>query len=250
MEDVLYAQFDVIEENHWWWRSRRAIVYSLLDSLFPGKDSHRVLDFGCGMGGTLKDLPKRFEGHGADVEPKAVAACKANHGLENVVVSDGMRLPYDDGHFDAVLALDVLEHIDDPRPPVAEIRRVLKRGGVFIASVPAFPWLWTRWDEINLHKRRYTKKTLRPLLNNAGLSVEFDSYINCLLMPLAALRIIHEKFFSGDKKDLPIGADVPSGFINRTFERLFSMERHWLGRRYVLPWGSSLLAVARRKRAD
>lgn len=105
-----------------------------------GSPSGRILDFGCGKGravvmGRAKGLDMvgadSFDGcyrHWGD----AVDPAAAGHVLR---IEDG-RIPYPDEHFDVVLSNMVFEHIADPRPALAEVRRVLKPGGAFLAFFP------------------------------------------------------------------------------------------------------------------
>ena len=130
MDSRLYEQFAAVEEDHWWWYGRRALVFSFLESLPSSTPRPRLLDFGCGTGALLKHLPPAFEGFGIDSSSDAVEQCK-KRGLKNVVQSDGGPLPFADGFLDCVLMLDVLEHLDseDGRVPVLEEEWDVDRNG-------------------------------------------------------------------------------------------------------------------------
>jgi SAM-dependent methyltransferase len=107
--------------------------------------TRRVLDFGAGSGVLTRDLSARFERvDSVDLHTDSLAWVKRRFGLENVSITtlDGSKLPFDDASFDAVFAADVLEHFEDRRPALREIRRVLKPGGLFIASGPTENFLY------------------------------------------------------------------------------------------------------------
>ncbi|MBI3551108.1 MAG: class I SAM-dependent methyltransferase [Elusimicrobia bacterium] len=247
MEPALYDLFYDIEEEHWWWRSRRTIALVALERLIPGPERARVLDIGCGMGAFLRALPARFEGYGVDISEKAIEGCRAK-GMTRVFQTKGPELPFGPGFFDAACAFDVLEHLDDEGPLLVEAARVLKAGGRLLATVPAFPFLATRWDELNEHKRRYLKDGLIGVLERHGFRVEFCSYCNFLLFPLALARSLHERVWGrpdAQGSEIP-GAAVPAKHVNAVLEGAFSSERHWLADARALPWGSSLIVWARK----
>lgn len=239
--------FSDIEEEHWWWRSRRAIILDLLDRLLPEPGPHRVLDFGCGLGAMLRALPPHIEGYGVDASERAVEGCH-RHGMARVLHSPGPELPFSSGFFNGALALDVLEHLDEEGPLLRELGRVMKEDGSLIATAPAFPWLWTHWDELNQHRRRYTRQTLSATLDAHGFRVRFCSYMNFFLFPLAMLRRISEIRKSSEENSFPAGARIPSPGLNRLLAAVFGSERLWLNREKNLPWGSSLIAIAQKRR--
>jgi hypothetical protein len=78
-------------------------------------------------------------------------------------------LPFADGAFDAVFMLDVLEHLADPAPLVGELGRVLTPGGLTVIMVPARPELWSYWDEMHGHQRRYTKPSLAAVFGEGWM---------------------------------------------------------------------------------
>lgn len=73
--------------------------------------------------------------------------------------------------FDALLALDVIEHLDDDRGAVMRMASLLKPGGLAIISVPALPELFSDFDEVQGHRRRYVPETLRAAFQDTGLTV-------------------------------------------------------------------------------
>jgi SAM-dependent methyltransferase len=128
-----------------------------------------VLDVGCGLGcfGRLKPDPSIVV-HGVDVDAGAVARAGQ---WERTVVVDLERgsLPHDSGSFDAVFAKDILEHLDTPSVLVGEIRRVLRPGGVLVASFP-MEYPWVVWDDYT-HVRGFTRAAAAMLFEDVGFEV-------------------------------------------------------------------------------
>lgn len=146
------------------------------------------LDVGCGDGGTtgtwLAGHGRRYTG--VDISANAVAEAQS-HGLNALHIDDASSLPFDDGLFNAVMFVEVLEHLFEPHVAVAEARRVLRPGGVLIATVPNVAY-WRRradlavlgrWNPLgdtmsviapwrDPHLRFFTPATLSRMLEQAG----------------------------------------------------------------------------------
>jgi hypothetical protein len=132
----------------------------------------------------------------------------------------------------------VLEHVEEDREALVSIAQRLKPGGRILITVPAHPWMWSAHDEVNHHKRRYTRKTLKAVVEAAGLKLEMMSWFNSLLFPLAATaRALGRITGKTDSDD-----SMPPAAINRVLEGLFGIERYALGR-LPFPPGVSLVAI-------
>jgi SAM-dependent methyltransferase len=131
--------------------------------------SGRLLDVGCGTGW----LAEHFEDYtGVDGSPDAVSEAVARG--RNVSLADvDQPLPFDDASFDGVVLKDLLEHVADPVAVVAEVRRVLRPGGIVFASSPdAQRWVWDDYT----HRRPFTRKAFRLLFRDGGFTVEHVGY--------------------------------------------------------------------------
>jgi SAM-dependent methyltransferase len=157
------------------------------------------------------------------------------------VQSSGESLPLGNGVYDAALALDVLEHIDD-EAAARELARVLRPGGLLFVTVPAFSFLWGVRDIEAGHRRRYRRAGLERLLRGAGLTVEESGYYQFWLFPLTVLSRLAGRQ-SARTRDME---DLPSGWINRLFSKINRWEVR-LGETVRWPWGSSLYVVARKE---
>jgi SAM-dependent methyltransferase len=246
LREDFYDEYYEVEDRHWWFRGRRRIVLAVLDkSLRPGASGYtrRILDLGCGTGTMLGHLRAFGDAEGAEADQRAVELCR-RRGEGRVRLLESDKLPFREDSFDVLTALDVLEHIDDDAGAMREVARVLRPGGIFLATVPANPWMWGPQDEISHHFRRYRARELRRRIVDANLSLMRLTHFNSILFgPIAAVRLA--------RRLRPRPAEVRSDFeltaegpMNDLLARLFALESGWLRRRN-LPFGVSLLAVAR-----
>jgi SAM-dependent methyltransferase len=245
-----YAEYFALEDKHWWFVGRRRLLLKLLGRVFRPADSdarREILDVGCGTGTMLQHLSAYGNTTGADADAEAVYFCR-KRGLENVLQLTDATLPFEPGSFDLVTVLDVLEHIDDDLGMLREVFRVLKPDGLLLATVPAYRFLWGPQDEISLHKRRYRAKELKARLEQAGFSLLKLSYFNTFLFPFIAAIRLGRKIVPGPPAELKSDFTLTkAGFLNQLLASIFSWERHLITR-FDLPFGVSIVALARKKR--
>lgn len=185
---------------------------------------------------------------GVDADENAVSFCE-RRGLGNVELFDGLSLPFPDKSFDLVTMFDVLEHIEDDRFAVVEAFRVLKPGGTFMLTVPAYEFLWGRQDEVSLHKRRYIASELRSRISEQSFRIVKLSYFNTFLFPgIAAIRLLRRLLPSRREEVADLKSDFSLtrlGPLNSLLATLFGFERFIVGRMNV-PFGISIVCIARR----
>lgn len=239
-----------MEDVHWWFVARRRIFLSLLDRYLKDGSATppRILDVGCGTGTMLTYLARYGVAEGIDMDEDAIQYCH-QRGLTRVSQAGADRLPFADGTFGLVTALDVIEHIDDDRAALHEVLRVLSPGGSFLVAVPAYRFLWGRQDDINLHKRRYVARELRQRLASTGFEVVRLSYINAVLFPaIAAVRLVRHLLPKPEnvKSDFTFPAPRPLNFL---LGHVFGAER-FVVNRFDIPFGVSIMALARKPLAN
>jgi SAM-dependent methyltransferase len=188
LDEWRYRELYELEDRHWWFRGRRAVIWSLLRRAgLPS--SPRILDAGCGTGRNLVEFERLGDVEGVDVSEDAVAFCR-RRGLDGVLRAPLDELPYDDGRFGLILATDVLEHLDDDRRALAELRRVASIGARLVVTVPAYSWLWSEHDVSMHHRRRYTLRRLQGRVAGTGWRPIVRSYFFSVVLPaVAAVRI-------------------------------------------------------------
>lgn len=231
------------ERRHWWFAGKRAIIRDLLRRYLTPPPGRRplVADVGCGTGALLEELSREYDVIGADGSPLA-RDLAARKGLTVLPCHLPADLPLPREGCDAVIMSDVLEHIDDDAGSARSAAAALRPGGVFIATVPAHPWLWTRHDDHHHHKRRYTRSGFARLFENAGLSRELLSYYNIALFPaMVGSRMLSRALGINGKLE----AAVPPAPINAIARAVFSAEGALLPR-MASPIGASLIAVYRK----
>jgi SAM-dependent methyltransferase len=169
MDKVLYGQYYEIKDRHWWFEARKAIILGLLDSYLPASSQRVVLDAGCGTGGLLKDLQRYGKVVAADFSEEAVKFCKLRgHPIFQCSV---LNTPFRANSFDSIVGLDLSEHLDEDLVALQELVRICKAGGYLCLAVPAFQFPWSSHDELNHHKRRYSKPQLEGQLRSTRFQV-------------------------------------------------------------------------------
>ena len=148
-------------------------------------------------------------------------------------------IPLSQGGFGLVLALDVIEHVENDEAAVRSLAGLCRPDGLVVITVPAGPWLWSRHDERNGHFRRYTRDGLRRLITHAGLEVVRLTSFNTVLLPVVATARTAGRMLGLDTA----GTSLPPTPINQAFLKLLSLEARLLPR-IDLPAGVSLLALA------
>lgn len=243
MHESEYHKIFQFESNHWWFAERRRLLRFLLQRFLPDHGA-KILDVGCGTGHHLLYVQRLGyqAAQGIERSPLAYAFCK-QLGLQHVVQGDAAATPYGDGQFDAVLVLDVLEHLPDDNAGMREIWRILKPGGLVILTVPAFHFLWSRHDKILEHYRRYRLRDVETLAKRQHFSVEHSSYFFCAIFPLVVTYRYVAKLLRLDRtSDLEATAE-PFNSLLKVLGRLEIGLVHHVHR---LPFGTSLAVVLKK----
>ena len=232
-----------VEQSHWWHTGRRKIIASFVADICRRVTDRRprILDVGCGTGANLLMLSQFGDAEGVDISEDALAFCR-ERGLANVKLGAAEKLPYDDGTFDLVTALDVVEHLDDDLSGLSEMRRVLRPGGRVLLFVPTFMFLWGVQDDVSNHRRRYRLPELRRVLEQAGFEVERTTYANItFFLPILLVRKLMRA--TGIKAESENNITVSS--LNGVLGRILGAES-WMLKRVNIPFGVSGLCVARK----
>lgn len=245
MERSEYRRLYELEDELWWFRGMERISLSLLRRHAGKEQARDVLDAGCGTGGMLKTLARLGRAIGVDRSEEAVKFARRREGLR-VLRADVEHLPFASESFDIVTSFDVLYHLDvgDDVGALREIARVLRPQALCLIRVPANDALRSRHDEAVHTRERYSKSELISKLERAGLTPEFVSFANCLLYPVAVLKRKTERF----SRRTPEGSEVQA--VGAGLNRLLTLPlivESWLLKRVALPFGLSLVAIARKE---
>jgi SAM-dependent methyltransferase len=229
-----------LEEDHWWYVGRRRVIHAAVGTLGlpPGA---RILDAGCGSGRNMVEFAQYGTVTGLELADASVALARARE-VGEVVHGSVYEMPFPADSFDLGVSLDVIEHLDDDRLSLRELRRVVRPGGRALITVPAYPWLWSSHDRVNHHRRRYTRSSLLDAASDAGWEPVRVSYFNSLLLPAAIVaRGVQRLRVSSEDPQTDLRRTPRP--LNRALQVPMSMEARVIRRGRRIPFGLSLLAV-------
>jgi SAM-dependent methyltransferase len=238
MDRAAYDRMAEIDKDHWWFVARRKIIAALIERHRPKPGPLRILEVGAGTGSNLALLQRFGTVDAIEPDDDARAFAEQRSGLS---IKGGYlpHVPLDDGAYDLIVLLDVLEHIPQDVEALAYLRTKLAPGGRILVTVPGAPWMWSAHDVAHHHQRRYTGRQLRETFERAGLAPRFLSHFNTLLFPLIALVRLVGKITGKEGGD----DAMPSRPVNAVLTALFGAERHWVAS-LSMPFGVSIAIVA------
>jgi 2-polyprenyl-3-methyl-5-hydroxy-6-metoxy-1,4-benzoquinol methylase len=268
MDAKLYDELWNVEQSHWWFQARRHIVWSLVCRYMgvSGMDTARsgheiscimptqsrghatrrlqICELGCGTGGNLAAVADRHDVVGVECSPHALeyARRRLGHRVRRGSLPHNIDLPPES--FDVVLLTDVLEHIEDDTRSARTALQLLRPGGIVVATVPAYQWLYSPRDAHHHHFRRYSKRRFRELWIDRGAEILLLSHYNTILFPAAAAARLASKWLPTCKQ--PGDLAIPPTPLNGFLARIMRSESNLLGR-LPLPFGLSLVAVVRNR---
>lgn len=245
MDPSLYPRMAEVEDAHWWFAARRAIVDRIIGRLGLPPEA-AILEPGCGTGGNFPMLARRGQLFAIDADESAIGFAQAR-GLGQVARGSlPQAIPFGDRRFDLVVMTDVLEHLDDQAGTLRALHARLRPGGWLLMTVPAMAWLWSDHDVTHHHRRRYRACELRALVSAGGFDVRYLSYYNFLLFPIIAGARMWQRLGARDCASTNGRHDLamPPAAINSILRRIFSSERYLVGTARI-PFGVSLILLAR-----
>ncbi len=233
-----------LEAGSFWFRARNALIRMMLKRYFA--ELRSFLELGCGTGFILATVREAFPKAaiwGTEMLAAGLPWAKARIPSASLIQGDGRNLPFIE-EFDVIGAFDVLEHVQEDVAVLGEIFRSVRRGGGLILTVPQHPWLWSRADEFAHHKRRYSRRELVEKVTLAGFKIlRLTSFVS-LLMPVLVTSRLQSRLVR-KARDPWVEFQLPP-IIDRTFERVMSVERWLIGHGISFGVGGSLLLVARK----
>jgi len=230
------------EDSYFWFVAKDRLLCDLLRRESKSSKNHRVADIGCGTGGLCARVSEWTKPVAIDSDATALKFCRRRN-LNSLMQAQVENLPLESDSFDALIASDVIEHLDDDAAAVEEMYRAVSPGGAVILTVPAMPRLWGPHDLALGHKRRYTRKLLKRLLCDAGFNkVRIFSFMSTITPLIATVRLI-EKYFKTAKPQETISYELPA-FINSLLLVLLDFERFLARNGIDLFIGATLVAVA------
>lgn len=236
-----YSNLSRVEKAHWYYAGKRQLVRGWIDRCNPGKRRLRILDCGAGTGCFAEELAKVHEVHVLDDHEESLRILRTKFPAAQVHCLEAAgRLPFEDASFDVITALDVLEHIEHDDAALAEMHRVLRPGGVMVATVPASMRLWSDWDVSLHHFRRYDRRMLAALFAKQGhWQTIWLNYTNFAIFPAAWLVRRCSAFRSKQRHE----DSIPPAWINSMLQWIFVAQGMT---RLRVPFGVSLICISRK----
>ncbi|MFP4527504.1 MAG: class I SAM-dependent DNA methyltransferase [Candidatus Kapaibacterium sp.] len=241
MQEIVYHKNYELESSYWWFVARNKIIYKIIKNKTDLRENEMILDAGCGTGGFSEFMSRHFRMIGLDTSSIALEYAK-KRGLVHLFNTTLGEFPKEEWAIRAITMLDVLEHIDDDLEAMRQAYDLLPPGGWLIATVPAYMWLWSRHDEMHMHKRRYNLREFREKLQNAGFDIEYSSYFNTLLFIPAVIKRMMNRVFN-QSSDQPVDEVAP--WLNKVFTGIFGFESTILPA-LKFPMGLSIICIARK----
>lgn len=243
MNKSYYKDYFYLERNHWWFLARKKILHDYISGV-AGQRKLKILNIGAATGASSVMLSEFGEVTSIEYDADCCRFVEEETGMKFVCASI-TDLPYENASFDMVCAFDVVEHIDDDQKAVDEMYRVCRNDGYLLCTVPAYQFLWSHHDEVNMHYRRYTLGRFKKLFTSG--KIMFGSYFNFLLFfPIAAFRLIDRmlKIKSIRKK---AGSDftiTENKTLDKIFYKIMVADNFFFKSKISLPFGiSAFLAV-------
>ena len=248
MQHDYYKEYYDIERNHWWFIAREKIISNYVKKLI--NDKHlpekeiKILNIGCGPGRSSQYLSNFGAVTSLEYDKDCCEFASERTGL-NIINGSITELPFEENSFDLVCAFDVIEHVENDSLAVSEVKRVAKREGILIITVPAFMSLWSHHDVINHHYRRYKINQIEKLFNKEQKGTKiFTTYFNFFLFPPIYIVRSLSNLFLSIKNRPGSGSDFETfkaGILNTILYNVMAFESKLVNKNIKLPFGVSVL---------
>lgn len=237
------------ESESWLKKGRRNLLSSMVRQSGGGRKDLKLLEVGAGVGQNVPALLEFGQVDVIEISDVGLEALKKIGGIRQVM---GDPIPFDlKETYDVIVAMDVVEHIEDDREALSWMAQHLKPGGLLFATVPAYQWLFSEHDVALHHFRRYTARRLKRAFPSS-VEVLRCGYFNSVLFPVAASVRLSKKLVQGNSKERP--ARKQSGLmprpVNALFQRVLDSEVWAIRKGLDLPFGLSVYCLAKRPPAQ
>ena len=242
--DFAEGWYEIASDDHFWLRWRFNFLLKELRRLGFDLDQPQIgLDIGCGMGVVQQQLQQAtaWRADGCDLNRWALAqhSTAAGRALYYDITDRRAELS---GAYDFIVLFDVIEHIAETRPFIEAAVHHLKPGGYALVNVPACQAVYSRYDAVLGHCRRYDRPGLRRHLEEAGLAVVSMRYWGLLLLPVALARKLYVDHMGSPEAIMKAGFAPPGRWASALLSSALAIESIFP----APPIGASLLAIARR----
>ncbi len=239
-----HGRLAALEAGNFWFKARNELILWGLNKFFP--QAQTMLEIGCGTGFVLKALEdSRPEGRlvGTEVHVSGLEVARRRVTARTELVQlDATSLPFSD-EFEVAGVFNVIEHIKDDEKVLREIAKALKTGGGLLVTVPHHASLWSEFDEVAKHVRRYSTSELVDKLRRCGFEILFVTSFSSLLLPI---MVLSRRAHRGTPEELVLKQFLIPRWVNFVLDRILGFERFLIKSGVTFPFGGSLFLVARK----
>ncbi len=239
---------DDVGQGSFWVASRIRLLKREIIRAVGGIDSPKFLEIGCGNGALLAALASEpgIGLLGSEISLRGLRSAREQCPSVELIQMNASAIPFAD-EFDTIGAFDVIEHIKDDMTVLHGICKALKPAGQLVLTVPQHQFMWSGLDEFVQHQRRYSRRDLLRKLESAGFQVTYVTSFVFMLFPL----MLVSRLFDRRRNTQISAADFDkkvrfSPLINRAFDFFMRIDELMIDHRWSLPWGGTLLVVARK----
>ena len=243
MKPIAYREMYENELSHAWYVTTRKLMINILKKHL--KMNAKILDVGCGTGGTIKFLKEAgfINVSGLDNHHQAIKYCH-KRGLKNVLLGDVNNLPFKSQSFNGVICMDVLYHKGlNPQKALGEFRRVLKSDGILYIEEPSYNWIKSKHDSVIETERRYTTSSIENLVKSGNFNILKRSYFNSILSFPIFIKKLKDKVSSQHTESSDVYR-LPT-LVNSVMLSIMEVEG-LLVKNSNLPFGLSVISVVKK----
>lgn len=248
-DQSLHNKLIFLEKNNFWFISRNNLILFLLKKFRP--NFKNLLEIGCGTGFVLKMIAENFQNSnilGTEIYESVVKIAKKRLiKLKNIkIFKMDARKMKQNNKYDIVAAFDVIEHIKEEAIVLNNIYKSLKQNGLLIITVPQHKFLWSIYDEIGFHQRRYSIKYVKFILSKNKFKIDYSTSFNSFLLPIMFLSRFLNKFKNINNYDILHELKLGKT-LNFLFKKILEFELFLIKRGIRIKFGGSLVIVASKK---
>ena len=236
------------ESTNWLHKSRRDLMVSLLKNALNDSKSLSILEIGAGVGQNTVYLQKLGTVDVVEINEAGIEALRAIPNIRKIITQP---IPFNlDESYDIIVAMDVLEHIQNDKMAISWMFNSLRPGGILLLTVPAYQWLFSEHDIALHHFRRYSIPKLNQILPS-NIDIIRCGYFNTMLFPMIALLRIYKNFLLKSKKNQTnFKAKKQSNSLPKPLDQFFRTilraEIYFICKGINPPFGLSIFFIAKR----
>ena len=247
MKSEYIKEYGRLEVSHWWFAVRKKIILQSISHYVSPRHNLTILNIGAAAGASSKWL--EVFGKVRSVENETLFVEHLLNNNIDVINASAEKLPFEDNSFDMVCAFDVIEHIEEDKNALEEMKRVCRPGGKVCITVPAYQYLWGSHDVVNGHKRRYSFSSFKQKIPTQ-LVIKYSTYFNTLLfIPILLARKMQRLFGNKNIEASDFENFKQSDLSAKICRFIFGLELPLL-KMIRLPFGVSLLVLLEKNISD